>query len=188
MYFHCTCQVLSQKLICTPTKEHRKKRGTQIMPCWSCSQAHPRSHHQPKGARGQVGTWHKNSKKGHPACIPPRAGPAQPQPQAWNSPRWVSSAFGTQICHCLGHGTTYGVQGKSIWALHKICVVGHTILVQCCFFFIFISFNGWALDKMHEENNNEKTLRKKSPHYCSCLHTVNVPVYWCLALSWCLPS
>lgn len=156
------------------------------MPCWSCSQAHPGNHqlHQPKEpwAQGQVGTWNRNSKGQHPACIPPRAGPAQPQPQAWNSPRWVSSAFGTQICCRLGHGTTYREQGKGITQdlygqPNNISTMGF-FWVFGFFSFSLISFNCWALDKMHEENNNEKHGEKNTilllliPSHCKCPSTL----------------
>lgn len=163
------------------------------MLCSSCSQAHPRSH-QPikvctKRAQGHKGRWEpetRTQKKGHPACIPPRAGPAQPQPQAWNSPRWVNSAFGTEMCCCPGAWDSSWDAGEGhLDITQALCGQPRNIGTMVNF---LISFYRWASDKMHEENNNEKTSRKKSPYYSSSLHIVNVLVHWCLAPFWCLPS
>lgn len=38
-----------------------------------------------------------------------------------------------------------------------------------------ISFNGWALGKMHEENNNEETLRKNH-HTTTTTHHPTLPM------------
>lgn len=162
------------------------------MLCSSCSQAHPRSH-QPikaftKRARGTKAGGNLKQGLGRrdtlPASLPGLALHSITLRQEIH-PGESTLPLGLRCLAVWGHGTAYGMQGKGIWTLHKISVVSpHNIDRMIIFWFLLID----ALDKMHEEYNNEKILRKKSPYYSSFLHIVNVPLHWCLAPFWCLLS
>jgi len=64
---------------------------------------------EPRGAQGHKGRWEseiRTQQKGHPVWVPPRAGPAQPQPLCPGiKPTQRSqhqSTFGTEVGCCLG--------------------------------------------------------------------------------------
>lgn len=76
----------------------------------------------------------------------------------------------------LGYVTALGMgcRGRAFGHYTRSCGQPHNISITVKFFFYFISFNRWALDKMHEENSNEKTSRKiisillLIPSHCKC--------------------